>query len=117
MFEPFTDPDPFPFRPDHPDFWRLSDLVVQLTSQAEEKGRRLDDLIAPVIDPKSLAYTAFQRATRAFKVTTRKQLWERQSEVLLLATLYHEAFILGSRYERNREADDWSRLHDDQPGG
>ena len=95
-----------PGRPDHPDFWRLSELVLQLDGQATEAGMQLDEMVAGVIDPASLGYMAVMRAMKLVGAETRGQLAAKQREVARFATLYHEAFILGVRFEAKRSPDD-----------
>lgn len=93
----------YPNRPDHHDYWRLSELVLQVDAQATEDGRRLDNIVAEIIDPESLAYTAFQRAIRVLGVNTRGQVAARMGDIAKLATVYHEGFILGARFESKRK--------------
>ncbi len=85
-----TDPK-HPNRPTHLDFQRLLDVVLQLDGQALEAGRRVDDITAEVIDPKSLAYLSVQRALRVSPTSM-------GADISKLATMYHEAFIVGYRF-------------------
>lgn len=93
------DPKDYPLRPDHPDWWRLSELVLQLDAQATEDGRRLDNITAGIIDPESLGYLALQRAMRYLGITTRAEVAEHMTTIARMGAWYHEAFILGARFE------------------
>ena len=57
-----SSPD-FPGRPDHPDFWLLSQAVLDQDGQADA-GQPVDDILARRIDPDSAVYMAMQRALR-----------------------------------------------------
>jgi hypothetical protein len=57
-----SDPD-FPVRPDHPDFWLLSQAVIGQDAQAEG-GQPVPDILGRIIDPASAVYMARQRALR-----------------------------------------------------
>ena len=57
-----SSPD-FPGRPDHPDFWLLSQAVLDQDGQADV-GQPVDDILARRIDPDSAVYMAMQRALR-----------------------------------------------------
>lgn len=87
----------FPNRPEHLDFQRLLDIVLQLDGQATEAGRRLDTIVAEVIDPATLAYVALQRAFRVIAASS-----ETTEQTLKLATMYHEAFLVGYRFHERR---------------
>jgi hypothetical protein len=59
--DPLRDPR-FPDRPQHPDFWRLSDVVLQLDGQATEGDRTIPEIMTGLVDPESLTYVALNRA-------------------------------------------------------
>ena len=96
------DSDEFPNRPDNPDFWRLSELVLQLDGQASEGGNRIDEIVATVVDPRSLAYVAMHRAMRVLGISTRRELTIHMAEAARLATVYHEGFVIGCRFEAKK---------------
>lgn len=50
-------------RPEHPDFWLISQAVIDLDAQADN-GQPVMDIVARMLDPDSAAYAAFQRALR-----------------------------------------------------
>jgi hypothetical protein len=58
--DPLHDPR-FPNRPQHPDFWRLADAVLE-NDAAVEDGTGIEEFLAPYVDLPSLAYMAEQRA-------------------------------------------------------
>lgn len=58
-----TDPR-FPNRPDHPDFWLMSQALIDADKVADA-GQEIPDIIGQVVDPDSLRYVAEQRALRA----------------------------------------------------
>lgn len=97
-------PNLFPFsRPDHPDFYWLSELAIQIDGESRA-AQHLDDITAKVVDPRSLAYVAFHRAAIALGVKTRGQAERNLTELTRLAGVYYEAFILGTRFAANRTA-------------
>jgi hypothetical protein len=97
-------PNLLPFsRPDHPDFYWLSELAIQIDGESRAV-QHLNNIIAEIVDPESLAYVAFHRATIALGVKTRGQVERNLTELTRLAATYHEAFILGTRFAANREA-------------
>jgi hypothetical protein len=53
----------FPGRPDHPDFWLLSQAVLDQDAQADS-GQPVQDMLARRIDPDAAVYMAGQRALR-----------------------------------------------------
>lgn len=54
-----------PGRPDHPDFWKLCDVVLKHDASTEDDTpESLDAVIAEFVDPEVLAYMAFQRTLR-----------------------------------------------------
>jgi hypothetical protein len=58
--DPLRDPR-FPSRPQHPDFWRLSEVVLKLDGDSTEGRRPLKASAEGRIDLASLAYLASQR--------------------------------------------------------
>lgn len=63
MTDPLRDPR-FPDRPQHPDFWRLSEAVLYLDGEADEGGRDIATITAGLVDPESLSYLCTVRAER-----------------------------------------------------
>jgi len=54
----------FPGRPDHPDFWLLSQALTDLDAQSDA-GQDFVQVAGRLIDPASAVYVAQQRAQRA----------------------------------------------------
>lgn len=105
---PHQGPTPeFPHRPDHPDFDILSALITGLDGEVDRaaaEGRRFDlgDFVAQYIDPKSLAYLAMQRAIRLMNAYSSADILERREEMFRLATMYHEGFVMGTRFQQTK---------------
>lgn len=95
MTGPFEGPQN---RPDTPEFWRMAEIILQLDGATEDGGDEFEAMIATATDPASLAYMAMQRAMRATGVETRPELARQHRDIVRLASVYHEAFLLGYRY-------------------
>lgn len=95
-----------PARPDHPDFWRLSDIILMLDGRMDEaqsdqeKGRVYTEAVADVADMDSITYMGMQRAFHALGIHTKADLLARQSEVAILTTIWMEGFQVGVRFEK-----------------
>lgn len=59
-----SDPQ-FPNRPDHPDFWLISQTLIDLDAQMDNHTSPFTDTVGRVVDPQSLMYAAQQRALRS----------------------------------------------------
>lgn len=53
-------------------------------------------------DTGSLGYLASQRAMRALGITTMGEIQAQMQEFVRLASVYHEAFVLGMWFEQDR---------------
>lgn len=53
----------YPGRPDHPDFWLISQALIGQDAQADS-GQDTTEILGRVIDPDSVTYAAIQRAGR-----------------------------------------------------
>lgn len=91
-------------RPDHPDFWKLSSIVLDLDASMTEgiqRGEEPDVVLAKkmneVGDSYSLTYMATQRAFRMHGVKTMLELMQNMDEVLKTSLVYMEAMIVGAR--------------------
>lgn len=93
-------------RPDHPDFWKLTEIVVQFDRDTKNDHEEYERILASAVDPKTLAYVATQRAMRVVGVTgvtTLSQITRQRTDIERLASVYVEGFLLGYRYrERHR---------------
>lgn len=92
-------------RPEHPDFWKLSSIVLDLDASMTEgvqRGEQPDEVLArkmgEVGDSYSFAYMATQRAFRVHGVQTVGDLMQNMPEVIKTATIYMEAMIVGARF-------------------
>lgn len=98
-------------RPDHPDFWRISEIILQLdgpasdpTTPEAERDRLWNKRVADVGDKESIMYAAVQRAKLAFGVpggaafgiTGAGNLTPHQQATA--ASLWIEAFVFGAMF-------------------
>lgn len=85
--------DEFPDRPQHPDFERMSAVVIKLDLDAEA-GIALTNLVGA--DLESVVYMADQRALRSFG----PKRWALASPTLRqgILALYLDAFALGAGF-------------------
>lgn len=94
MSDPLNDPR-FPERPTHPDFWRMSEAVLQHDGQADEGHQSVEQIVGETVDVQSLTYFATQRAGTACQ---RSGLPE--ALVPVLAGVWMDAFMAGARYQQ-----------------
>ncbi len=95
-------------RPDHPDFWKLSEVLLKLDSgldpsnpNEEEKEAQFQARLKEIgVDVDSLVYTAYQRAIRALGVNTQQDLVIKAPQVMMLTSIWLDAFAAGAFYER-----------------
>ena len=89
-------------RPDHPHFWRLSEIVLQFDAQVQDGNMDISRFIEKEIDEQSLIYMAIQRSERAERNMAQQHLQEggsaRNTMLAGLMTCYLEGFFLGKRY-------------------
>jgi len=98
-----------PGRPDHPDFWKLSDQVLKLDGRMqaapddEAKERVWQESVAEAdIDMECLVYMATQRVFRILGIQTKADLFAKSTEVAKLTTVYMEGFLIGSMFQKER---------------
>lgn len=89
MTDPLRDKR-FPDRPQHPDFWKLVEVVNHLDGEAGEGGRSADDIIRDDIDEASLVYMAQQRAMRGRMIGG--------ANVVGMTTCWIDGFLAGVRF-------------------
>lgn len=96
-------------RPNNPDFWRLSSIVLKYDGRMDEartdEAREqvwTDSLAEAGINGDSLFYMGLQRAMRAMRITTRDELRQRQDTISMMATLYAEGALVGISFEREK---------------
>jgi hypothetical protein len=76
-------------RPDHPDFWLLSQAILDLDAQADA-GQKVNDLVGRFIDPESVIYAALQRGLRG------EMIWRgRRVSREMIGAVWLEAFTVG----------------------
>lgn len=83
----------FPDRPDHRDFWKLSDVVLQHDGLTEDPGFDMRAHIATVLDPDSLQYMMEARVQRQLAQATHGPLITAQA-------LWLDAFFIGVAFAR-----------------
>lgn len=112
-----NDPNEFfgamPHRPDHPDFWKLSNVLLKMDAgldpsnpDEEAKERQFKARLAEIgIDERSLSYAATQRAFRILGVETRMDLLDPQKLhlAMMLSSVWLDAFAAGVFFERGDE--------------
>lgn len=88
-----------PKRPEHDDFWRISQAVIDTDTQSEA-GQGVSDIAARYVDPESLRYAAQQRAQRLGM----NRVIRRNDEAVVAAT-WMDAFIAGIRFQHLKTTD------------
>jgi hypothetical protein len=91
----------FPGRPDHPDFARLSDIVLQQDGRSYDPGFDYAEYLAQFIDPASLRHMARERSKQvAGKMPERLTL---EDMVAALGAVYLDAFMVGYQFHARKE--------------
>ena len=93
----FMDGDQFPGRPDHADFWRLSESVLKQDGKMQEGQESFETVMSKIVDIDSICYMAEQRAEFLLDKTGM-----RHSQVLkgLLMSMYLDAFTTGVGFQQ-----------------
>lgn len=104
-----SDPDEFfndpslPQRPDHPDYWRMAEILQQMDANVTEAiggdPTAYDDEVKKTVDYETISYVAIQRGMRILGIKTRGELMTHAPEVMRFAAIYIEAFIVGARFQ------------------
>lgn len=100
----FFGPSPGNLRPNHPDFWRLSSIVLKYDGRMdeartqEEKEAVWTNNVQRWVDEDSLNYMAMQRAMRALGVQTQGELRQHADTIIRMNVLYQEAFQFGAEF-------------------
>lgn len=92
----------FPGRPDHPDFWLISEAVQDFDSAADDNAG-FDRLVRPIVDIPSLTYTAEQRAARALGAGARNPLFRVTPELMRLQATWIDGFVAGARFRQLKD--------------
>lgn len=99
-FDPLHDPD-FPDRPQHPDFWRMSQAALFLDGEANEGGKSIPAIHEGLVNLESLVYMAEQRVSALAQEKMGFVLQEQDPEVrALLLTIYIGAFTHGIVFQK-----------------
>lgn len=96
--DPLSDPR-FPDRPQHPDFWSITEVSNKLDGDVTEGGQSLPQILIEneIVDVNSLTYWATNRARQACQL-----LGLPEEKEASLASLYIDAFSVGTLVERKR---------------
>lgn len=96
MTDPLRDPR-FPNRPQHPDFWRIADVLNQLDGESLEGGKDLPEIVVGMVDLESLIYSASNRAIKQIELLGLPN--DTRMRAALTATFLN-AFLAGVQFER-----------------
>jgi len=97
MPSPFGDDERFPERPDVPDFWRLSDVVLQFDGASGEGDKTLEQVAEGRIDMNALAYMGAQRVAM---LVARAGLPHSPELLAALHTVFTTSVLTGIEFER-----------------
>jgi len=104
-YGPYPHPDPrFPDRPDHPDFWKLSEIINHFDDLADKGMDLMDVAILKGLDLKSLVYMAKQRALRALDTYKDTEAYPEGStnEETRVAASWLDGFMAGQDFGEDR---------------
>lgn len=92
---------PRPHRPDHPDFWRLSEIILANDGRMDDtppsrKEEVWRETTSSVIDIESVTYMATQRAIRLLGPPTPQNLRQHSA----VAALVIDAIVTGIMFEQ-----------------
>lgn len=94
MNDPLNDPR-FPKRPTHPDFWRISEVVLQNDGEADEGNLPLGEIVKDTVDMESLTYFAMQRAGMSCQ-----KMGLPESLQPVLGSVWLDAFLAGAKFQK-----------------
>lgn len=98
-------------RPEHPDFWRISEVSLQLRTDIErlpfdEKEKAWRARISSVGDFDSIAYHAIQVAMSIMSIrtvadwATMRRDGRKQNQYLSTVQAFYDGFMMGALYEQ-----------------
>ncbi len=95
MSDPLRD-EQFPDRPQHQDFWDMSEIVLFLDGEITEGHRHAEDVISEMVDFDSTIYMLKQRLRR---------MWGEGYEPGLTSTAaaWMDGFIIGMKLGQKKE--------------
>jgi hypothetical protein len=94
MSDPLNDPR-FPGRPTHPDFWRMSETVLQHDGEATEGDQSMEEIVKDTVDLQSLTYFAMQRAGMSCQ-----KMGLPEALAPALASVWMDAFMAGAKFQK-----------------
>lgn len=94
MSDPLNDPR-FPERPTHPDFWRMSEVILQHDGEATEGDQSMEEIVKDTVDLQSLTYFAMQRAG-----TSCQKMGLPEALAPALASVWMDAFLAGTKFQK-----------------
>lgn len=92
--DPLNDPR-FPKRPTHPDFWRISEVVLQNDGDSAEGNKTMEEIVNDTVDLESLTYFAMQRGGKAAQ-----QAGLPEALAPVLGSVWMDAFLAGARFQQ-----------------
>jgi hypothetical protein len=90
-----ADPN-FPNRPDHPDFWLISQALID-TDALADSGQSTPDITGRIVDTDSLIYAAEQRVRL---IIGKGHLNPSTRIMIAMNALWLDAFVAGTQYQR-----------------
>lgn len=89
-----------PGRPDHPDFWKLSEVVLGNDGRMEDPDpNALIKLVEEIIDMSVMTYMAQQRAMRPLQ-NMGVQVIEPDTFALMVS-IWMDGFMAGAKYQKS----------------
>lgn len=88
----------YPERPNHPDFWVLSRIIIDQDKRAEGP-MPLEDMVAQVADVRSVSYMASQRALRAAGPIVATRYAHAR-----LQAVWMDAFLAGATFQAEKDS-------------
>lgn len=96
----FLDANQFPDRPDHPDFWRLSKIVLANDAAAREDHTPIPEIVGQYIDYPSIEYFAMSRMGQLIT-----QMGLPPALIPVLASTWFDAFTTGVQFAKEAKQD------------
>ena len=86
-----------PGRPDHPDFWKLSEVVLGNDGRMEDPDpKALVNLVEEVINMEVMVYVAQQRAMRPLQESGAQAISAETFSILV--AIWMDGFMAGAKY-------------------
>lgn len=112
----------FRHRPNHPHFWRLSNIILKLDGRMDaaatddQKDAVWTDNLTTYVDEPSANYMAFQRASRMFGVVTVADVRKHADDILRPMVAWLEGFQVGAEFATHSLEDSNSLRDLDETG-